>query len=168
MKNPNFNRTAKINGKSQLNEKNFRANVFCCVLLFVAILCNKAVSADPQIIRGPYLQNATGTSIVIMWETDIASTGTVLFGETVAYGTEIIDTSSVTIHEVLIGGLGSDSTYHYSIVAKNSQHMSNDLCSQFCKDSPAHLTFQQICPYQNLVCEGNFHESTHHRKVLDG
>ena len=65
-------------------EKNFRANVFCCILLLVAILCNKAVAADPQIIRGPYLQNATGTSIVIMWETDIASTGTCLFGETVA------------------------------------------------------------------------------------
>jgi len=69
------------------------------------------------IIKDPYLQQVTQTSIVVMWETDTATTGTVEYGPTAAYGWSATDASTATIHEVEITGLTPDSLYHYRAIS---------------------------------------------------
>ena len=74
-------------------------------------------SAGIAIIKGPYLQKVAQTSIVVMWETDVAATGTVEYGPTAGYGWSATDSRSVTIHEVQVTGLTPDSLYHYRAVS---------------------------------------------------
>jgi hypothetical protein len=40
------------------------------------------VAPPPTLIRGPYLQSVTAASIIVAWETDRASHGEVVYGET--------------------------------------------------------------------------------------
>lgn len=77
------------------------------------IIVAAAPSWAMAIIKGPYLQKVTQTSIVVMWETDTAATGTVEYGPTTAYGWTATDPQTATIHEVQITGLSPDSLYHY-------------------------------------------------------
>ncbi len=69
-----------------------------------------------ELVKSPYLQNVTQTSIVIMWETDRSITSEVRYrlqgGST---WTEVSDASLVTIHEMSITGLSSDSIYEYQV-----------------------------------------------------
>jgi len=65
--------------------------------------------------KGPYLQNVTRQSIVIMWETDQLSDSRVDYGLTESYGQYVYDPELVTIHEVKITGLNVETVYHYRI-----------------------------------------------------
>ena len=56
-----------------------------------------------------------------MWETNTACTGSVMYGPTSAYGSEIIDTTVTTLHEVTVDGLDSDTSYHYAVVSEQTQ-----------------------------------------------
>lgn len=76
-----------------------------------------ARAAAVTIIKGPYLQNVTQTSVVVLWETDTAATGRVDYGPTAAYGWSASDPRSVTIHEVNVTGLKAGATYHYRAVS---------------------------------------------------
>ena len=69
-----------------------------------------------QVIRGPYLQTATPTSIAIRWRTDVPA------GSTVRYGTAendldqaVTSAAAKTEHEIVVGGLSPDTRYFYSI-----------------------------------------------------
>jgi predicted phosphodiesterase len=64
------------------------------------------------IIKGPYLQQVTSDSIVIMWETDVAADSRVDFG-----GTFVEDGTPVTIHEVQLTGLAADTVYSYTVTS---------------------------------------------------
>lgn len=90
----------------------------CRTWLVVAVTAGFLCLAGAQswaaaIIKGPYLQRATQTSMVIMWETDVAGTGRVEFGPSAQYGWAAADDRTVTIHEVEIAGLVANSLYHY-------------------------------------------------------
>ncbi len=64
------------------------------------------------IIKGPYLQQVTSDSIVIMWETDVAADSRVDFD-----GTFVEDATPVTIHEVQLTGLAADTVYSYTVTS---------------------------------------------------
>jgi predicted phosphodiesterase len=71
-------------------------------------------------IKGPYLQQVTTDSIVIMWETDTATTGWVDFGLAAPDEFYVEDLTPVTIHEMLLTGLTPDTTYYYKVTSDGS------------------------------------------------
>ena len=125
-----------------LNSVRVSYAILALVALFLldAIVMDGACATGPQIVRGPYLQNATTSSMVVMWETDIACTGTLLYGDSPAYGLEVTDTSSVTIHELTIDGLGPDRAYHYSVVYGAQQSADAVFRTAFTEDKPVRFT----------------------------
>jgi len=65
--------------------------------------------------KGPYLQNVTQQSIVIMWETAQPADSRIDYGLTNFYGQYVYDSKPVTIHEMRITGLSVETVYHYRI-----------------------------------------------------
>lgn len=73
------------------------------------------INAPPiqaNIIKGPYLQQVTSDSIVVMWETDVAAGSRVDFG-----GTFVEDATPATIHEMQLTGLVADTVYSYTVTS---------------------------------------------------
>lgn len=87
-----------------------RINIVCaalaCIMPFTAI--------SVQIIKGPYLQEVTESSIVIMWETDVSSDSQVDYGNG---GQFVENATAVTIHEMTISGLTGDTQYDYHVTS---------------------------------------------------
>ncbi|HEX7846251.1 MAG TPA: metallophosphoesterase family protein, partial [Chitinophagaceae bacterium] len=70
----------------------------------------------PKLTRGPYLQVATDTSIVIRWRTDALSRGRVRYGQDMNNLSKTVDSMSLsTEHELKITGLTAGTKYYYSI-----------------------------------------------------
>ncbi|MFN8417137.1 MAG: metallophosphoesterase [Cytophagaceae bacterium] len=68
------------------------------------------------IIRGPYLQSATTTSMIVRWRTLQATTSRVKYGNISGSLTSQVDSTTLTReHEVKITGLTANSTYYYQI-----------------------------------------------------
>jgi hypothetical protein len=67
------------------------------------------------LIHGPYLQSVTPSSIIVVWDTDEASTGEVAYGETADYATRLADPVPGTRHAVTLVGLRPYTTYHYRL-----------------------------------------------------
>ncbi len=81
-----------------------------CVLYF-----SYSASAE-TVIRGPYLQSGTPTSIVVRWRTDVATDSRVSYGTVLGNLTSMVDDTTVTTeHEVRLTGLSADTTYYYAI-----------------------------------------------------
>ncbi len=88
------------------------------LLLTLSCACFIAPLAAETIVRGPYLQCATQTSITIQWRTDEPSIGRVAYipaqgKATIAYAHE---TEPVTDHIVQLQNLTADTQYRYDIV----------------------------------------------------
>ncbi len=94
--------------------------VLLCGLLVAAATAAPAAQAPPRLsmLKGPYLQNVTTDAITVMWETTAASDSRVEYGTTSRYGSEASDAKPVTVHEVRLTGLSTDTMYHYRIVSK--------------------------------------------------
>jgi hypothetical protein len=78
--------------------------------------------ASSRIVTGPYLQNVTPCSIVIMWETDTSEEGRVDYGESDRFGNSIPsrgkdNEKGTYIHEVILEGLRPGTLYHYQVSA---------------------------------------------------
>jgi hypothetical protein len=61
---------------------------------------------------------ASATSATITWTTDENSSSSVSYGTTISYGTDTAESDTsprVTSHSVLISGLNSCTTYHYTV-----------------------------------------------------
>ncbi|MBI3852391.1 MAG: metallophosphoesterase [Verrucomicrobia bacterium] len=69
-----------------------------------------------RVTRGPYLQSASPTSLVVRWRTDVATGGRVRFGTNLA---ELISQADVntasTEHEVNLTGLRPNTKYFYAV-----------------------------------------------------
>lgn len=69
-----------------------------------------------MLLRGPYLQAATPTSIVIRWRTDVLSRGIVRYGTTAGHlDRNTRDSTLVTEHKIRLTGLDPNTRYYYSI-----------------------------------------------------
>ncbi len=69
----------------------------------------------PVLTGDPYEDHLTPTTVQIHWTTDVASTSTVRFGATTAYGDSATDGAAVTNHTVTLTGLSPATVYHYSV-----------------------------------------------------
>ncbi|MEO0468441.1 MAG: metallophosphoesterase, partial [Bacteroidota bacterium] len=69
-----------------------------------------------NIIRGPYLQIGTDTSVVLRYRTDVAIPTDVVLGlDTISLPHSYEDTTAKTEHEILLGGLSPETRYFYAI-----------------------------------------------------
>jgi len=68
------------------------------------------------VTRGPYLQKANDTSMVMRWRTNIATPSIINYGLSATSLTHTVtDTSSVTEHVVLIDSLNASTSYYYQV-----------------------------------------------------
>ena len=73
-------------------------------------------SNKPKLVRGPYLQVATDTSMVVRWRTDAAVRSRVRYGATSGSLDNFVDDLSLkNEHEIKITGLKPKTKYYYSI-----------------------------------------------------
>lgn len=70
----------------------------------------------PLFIKGPYLQNVTQDSIVVMWQTAAPASACVLYGKT-SYEHQVCRSSLETVHEITLPGLETETQYHYTAVS---------------------------------------------------
>ena len=74
-----------------------------------------ATTATAGVRNGPYLQDVTTESIVVVWETEGSSTGEVQYGTTVSMNDTEISAVTGTLHEVELTGLTPSTQYHYRV-----------------------------------------------------
>ncbi len=67
------------------------------------------------VTRGPYLQLATPSGVVLRWRTDVATDSVVRYGATLALGLVAQSAAATQEHVVALSGLAPDSTYYYAI-----------------------------------------------------
>ncbi|MCA9670027.1 MAG: metallophosphoesterase [Myxococcales bacterium] len=108
----------------------------CRVLVQLLLAC--AFVAAPRgahaqtVVRGPYLQIGTPTSMTIVWRTDVASEGRVRYGESLAAMSGSADDSAVAVqHEVRITGLKPGTRYFYSVGTKSQALAGGDAAHAF-------------------------------------
>ena len=101
------------------------------VLLWLCLFPCLSVAAT--ITTGPWLQGGTGTSIVIMWETDQRETGEVDYGTSPSYGQtvtsqpKVVSKTSVTgdspaiLYEVRLSNLSPGQRYYYRVRTGNAE-----------------------------------------------
>lgn len=76
---------------------------------------NNFGGVTPLVTRGAYLQMLSPNSVVVRWQTNIASNSKVDFGTTLAYGISTTNTTVSTEHEVQLSGLTANTKYFYQI-----------------------------------------------------
>ncbi|AEI48507.1 metallophosphoesterase [Runella slithyformis] len=85
-------------------------------LLFIFLMTVIMRGGAQKIIRGPYLQLGTPTSIVIRWRTDAAGNSKVTFGLTADQrNRSVVDEAVTTEHEVKLFDLQPNTFYYYSL-----------------------------------------------------
>lgn len=71
---------------------------------------------NPCIVRGPYLQQGTESSVFIRWATDVAVQGKVCYGlEPNKLFLTLTETTTTCNHSVELTGLEPDKKYYYSV-----------------------------------------------------
>ncbi|MFT5138455.1 MAG: PKD repeat protein [Rhodothermales bacterium] len=71
---------------------------------------------EPLLVRGPYLQMQTDDGVTIHWRTDTATDSVVRYGDAPGNLTNTVtDPASVVDHAVVLGGLGANQQYWYSV-----------------------------------------------------
>jgi hypothetical protein len=103
------------------------------VLLAAAVTGAEAAT----LVRGPYLQQPTSSSIIVRWRTDVATDSRVAYGTNVGSLTTIVDdATSTTEHQVTLGGLTAATQYFYQIGSTTEVLAGNDTDHHF-RTSPA-------------------------------
>ena len=88
--------------------------------LSFALNIEAQVAPSANIIRGPYLQKGTESSVVIKWRTDVPAQSIVNYGSSLGNLSSVSSDSPLkTEHEIEITGLSDASTYYYSISDQN-------------------------------------------------
>jgi acid phosphatase type 7 len=86
------------------------------VLWCLAIVLAHLPASGAQLMRGPYLQLGTPTSVVVRWRTDVNTDSRVRYGTDVNnLNRNVIDTIQTQEHEVAVSGLEPNTKYYYSI-----------------------------------------------------
>jgi len=94
---------------------------FLSVLLLVPFACyaqekETKTNARPELIRGPYLQAASSTGIMVRWRTDVSSRSRVRFGTAPdRLDQQVDDAKLLTEHQVTLKGLKPYTRYYYAI-----------------------------------------------------
>jgi len=120
-----------------LYAKRLIANISAALLLV-------NTSYGQNILVQPYLQLATPTSIVIMWETDVNAEGKVLYGLTsdlgsFSQGTSITTLGSTQLHSATLTGLTPGTFYYYKAITGSWQSSVYDFVTPPDRNSEAPL-----------------------------
>lgn len=91
-------------------------------LLFFCFVDQIAFAQSPKLVRGPYLQVVTPTSVIVRWRTDLPTTGRVWFGASANQLTKDVRESQPTLeHSLTLSGLQPASQYAYAIGYEDTQ-----------------------------------------------
>lgn len=106
-----------------------------------------------SVLRGPYLQMPTSNSMKVMWRTDVASTGRVYYGTSLATVMDnfVDEGSSTENHNVQLTGLNPYTEYYYAVSDGSNVLAGADADHRF-KTSPEIGTEQPI----NVWAIGDF------------
>lgn len=114
------------------------------ILTFSLILSSVAVSAQ-ELLRGPYLQKLTPSSVNVKWRTDIAATSKVYYGTDPNNLTQMVEgVVQVTEHDVAITGLAPFTKYFYKIESNGNALNSGPVENHHFKTAPVAGTVQPI------------------------
>jgi len=93
-----------------------RTVIRLAAILWIATSTASLASAAEDIIRGPYLQQATPTSIVVRWRTDVAVVGRVRYGPAPGTPTSTVTEPGATReHSLKLTGLTAGTRYYYDV-----------------------------------------------------
>ncbi|MEE9569859.1 MAG: metallophosphoesterase, partial [Candidatus Binatia bacterium] len=91
------------------------------LLIAVFALAWTSQAAAQTVTRGPYLQNATSTSMVVRWRTNVNTDSRVIYGLSQGgLSSEVIVGTMTTEHEIQLTELSPETTYYYAIGTSGS------------------------------------------------
>ncbi len=82
-----------------------------------------------KIVKGPWLQNVTAQSVVVMWETQMASSTRVDYGPTDALGAFVEEVTPRTIHGITLPDLAPNARYYYRVTSGDVSNAINSFIS---------------------------------------
>lgn len=85
------------------------------IAVIIVFLLSPAVAANAAITKGPYLQNVTGRTIVVAWESDHPTVGNIEYGTGDRHRFYLEESRPNTIHKITLMGLKPATQYHYII-----------------------------------------------------
>lgn len=86
------------------------------VMTGLLVMALQAGGQTPQLIRGPYLQAATSTGIVIRWRTDVITRSRVHYGTAPGKLDKVAEDAALTNeHSISLTGLQPHTQYYYSV-----------------------------------------------------
>ncbi|MSU48184.1 MAG: metallophosphoesterase family protein [Opitutus sp.] len=86
------------------------------LILIAALPFVAAALSAQQIVRGPYLQQGTATSVVVRWRTDVPTDTAVRYGSDAAKLDQEAKTKwKTTEHVMILEGLTPSTKYHYAV-----------------------------------------------------
>ncbi len=125
-----------VAGDNVLAVEVHQVNTTSSDLSFDLGLAQILASASPEVVRGPYLQMGTPTSMIVRWRTDGFTDSKLSFGTAVGSLDTTIEMDELTNeHEVVVTGLDSDTKYYYEIGNSNTTFAGGD-ADHFFKTSP--------------------------------
>jgi hypothetical protein len=78
------------------------------------------VAGAAELVRGPYLQMGTPSSVIIRWRTDQPTDSVVTYGTTLQnLASQVTDQAVATEHEVQLSGLAAQTKYYYTVGSRN-------------------------------------------------
>ena len=97
------------------------------------------VAEAPTVVRGPYLQSGTSSSVIIKWRTDVATDSLVRYGlDHDPDGLTLSATNSTptTEHAVQLTGLSADVKYFYSVGTSSALQLAGGDSDHFVVTAP--------------------------------
>ena len=85
------------------------------ICLLIVLFCVQGSAFSQSITRGPYLQKATSTSMLVRWYTDVNVDGKVMYGTDPGNLSQSAVSGAATSHSVQLSGLTPYTKYYYSI-----------------------------------------------------
>ena len=88
----------------------------CSFLCFLLLAGYGATGQTPSVVRGPYLQVVTPTSVIVRWRTDQATDSRVTFGtQANTLSQQVTNPPSTIEHVVSLTGLQPATNYYYAV-----------------------------------------------------
>ena len=98
----------------------------------------------PPVIRGPYLQTGTSTSVIVKWRTSMTTDTKVNYGINLgSLNSTVSDPTLTTEHEITLTGLTPNTTYYYELADTDGVYLAED-AAMFVKTAPIIATKQFV------------------------
>jgi len=138
-----------------------RNHVAFVSILLPALLCHFAggpsAAGAQDLSRGPFLQRVTTSSVVVVWEQDLASSPEVRYG-TASYDQVVVSPAAGRRHEVRLTGLEPGTAYRYAVFDGDRQ-LSSDLGFP--------TAVEPTVPFRFMVMGDTRSDPVAHQQVVD-